>query len=316
MRHVMSLEEANLIQPSVVTIGAFDGVHKGHQLLIAEAIEYATANQLIPVVLTFFPHPEIVLRGPQPGFYLTLPEYKAGLLGKLGVKLVVTHPFNDEIRHMRASVFVDRLLQHLNMKALWVGADFAMGYQREGNIDFLRSKSQELDFSLRVVDLMDAGGERVSSSRIRSALAEGSVEDASRLLNRLYALPGTVVEGAKRGRTIGIPTANLAVPEEQAVPARGVYAAWAIVDGDRHQSVVNIGMRPTFDGSGVQVIEAHLLDFSGDLYGKAMSLEFAARLRDEMKFTGVEALIAQIQKDIVAAKALFRHDTGKFEAVD
>jgi riboflavin kinase / FMN adenylyltransferase len=305
MRHVNTLEEANLSQPSVLMIGAFDGVHRGHQLLIGEATEFARKNQLVPVVLTFFPHPEMVLRGPKPGFYLTLPDQKAKLLGKLGVELVVTHPFNDEVRQMRAAEFADRLLRYLNMKALWVGADFAMGYQREGNIDFLRSKSQEQNFSLRVIDLMDAGGERVSSSRIREELAQGHVEEAARLLGRSYMLTGTVVEGAKRGRTIGIPTANLSVPEEQAVPARGVYAAWAVIDNDRHPAVVNIGMRPTFDGSGVQVIEAHLLDFSDDLYDKLMTLEFTTRLRDEMKFAGVDALFSQIQQDIATARILF-----------
>jgi riboflavin kinase / FMN adenylyltransferase len=305
MRHITTLEEANLTQPSVLTIGAFDGVHRGHQLLIGEAVEVAHTQGLVPVVLTFFPHPEMVIRGPQPGFYLTMPDQKASLLGDLGVELVVTHPFNDEVRHMRAAEFVDRLLRYLKMKALWVGADFAMGYQREGNIEFLRSQSQAQNFNLRVIDLMDAGGERVSSSRIRSELSEGHVEEAGRLLGRPFALPGTVVEGAKRGRTIGIPTANLSVPEEQAVPARGVYAAWALINGERHPSVVNIGMRPTFDGSGVQVIEAHLLDFSGDVYSQPMTLEFTARLRDEMKFAGVDALLAQIHQDIAQARNLF-----------
>jgi riboflavin kinase / FMN adenylyltransferase len=305
MRHVNSLEEANLLQPSVLTIGAFDGVHRGHQLLISEATEFARENHLVPVVLTFFPHPEMVLRGPKPGFYLTLPDQKAELLGNLGVELVVTHPFNDEVRHMRAAEFVNRLLRYLNMKALWVGADFAMGYQREGNIDFLRSKAQGHSFSLRVIDLMDAGGERVSSSRIREELVQGHVEEAARLLGRPYGLSGTVVEGAKRGRTIGIPTANLSVPDEQAAPARGVYAAWVIVNNSRHPAVVNIGMRPTFDGSGVQVVEAHLLDFTGDIYDQTLTLEFTARLRDEMKFAGVDALLAQIQHDIASARTLF-----------
>jgi riboflavin kinase / FMN adenylyltransferase len=305
MRHVYSLDEANLSAPSVVAIGAFDGVHRGHQKLIREMIEYAQSTGLVPVVLTFFPHPEIVLRGPKPGFYLSLPETQAQLLGKLGVELVVSHPFNDEVRHIRAAEFVRRLLDSLKMKALWVGADFAMGYQREGNIPFLQQQAEEYDFKLRVVDLMDAGGERVSSSRIREALAAGDVEEAARLLGHPYALHGEVVEGAKRGRSIGIPTANLAPSEDQAVPAKGVYAAWTVIDGERHPSVVNIGVRPTFDGAGKLSIESHVLDFSADLYGKIIILEFIARLRDEMKFAGVDALIAQIHSDVERARELF-----------
>lgn len=305
MRHVSSLEEAQLTQPSVIAIGAFDGVHRGHQMLISEMIEYAHQNGLVPIVLTFYPHPEMVLRGPQPGFYLMNPDAKAEMLGRLGVEVVVTHAFNDQVRQMRAADFVRRLLDHLKMKALWVGADFAMGYQREGNIAFLQTQAQKYDFNLRVVDLMDAGGERVSSSRVRDVLAQGDVQEATRLLGHPYALKGQVVEGAKRGRTIGVPTANLAVSEEYAVPARGVYAAWAVAGGERNPSVVNIGVRPTFDGTPVQTIEAHILDYSGDLYGHDLTLEFISRLRDEMKFSGIEALIAQIHSDIEAARPLF-----------
>jgi len=305
MQHVYSLDDADLQHASVVTIGSFDGVHRGHQLLIKEVVDYAHEHELTPVVLTFFPHPQMVLRGPQPGFYLTMPDTKAKLLADLGVEVVVTHPFNNYVQHIRAVEFVERLIQYLKMKALWVGADFAMGYQREGNVEFLQKQSLERGFSLRVVDLMDAGGERVSSTRIREALATGDIDEATRLLGHPFTLSGMVVEGAKRGRTIGVPTANLAIPEEQAIPARGVYTAWAIVGSERHPSVVNIGYRPTFDGNNTLTVEAHLLDYAGDLYSQKMSLEFLSRLRDELKFSGVDALVAQIQTDIQQARSLF-----------
>lgn len=304
MQHITSLREAALTRPSVVTIGAFDGVHRGHQYLIRQLIEHAQASGQVPVVLTFYPHPEMVLRGFQPGYYLTLPDAKAALLGELGVEIVVTQPFNDEVRHVRAAQFVDDLLAYLKMASLWVGADFAMGYQREGNVEFLARQGQQRGFEVRVIDLMDAGGERVSSSRIRQVLADGQVAKAAHLLGRPYSLPGNVVEGAKRGRTIGIPTANLAIPVEQVIPRRGVYAAFADVKGQRYQAVVNIGLRPTFDGAGSLTVEAHLLDFSGDVYGELLTLHFIERLRDEQKFDGIDALIAQIHHDIQQGRSI------------
>jgi riboflavin kinase/FMN adenylyltransferase len=306
MQHYRSLEEVTVNQQTVVSIGAFDGVHRGHQSLIEQVITYSSEHNQIPAVLTFYPHPEMVLRGFRPGFYLTMPDAKASLLGQLGVQLVISHPFDDHVRHMRAAEFVDRLIKYLHVGSLWIGPDFAMGYQREGTVEFLRGESIRRKFDLRVVDLMDAGGERVSSTRIRNALAMGGVGEAARLLGRLYSLPGLVVRGAGRGRTIGIPTANLAVQEEQAIPAQGVYAAWAYTYGQRNEAVVNIGHRPTFDGAGSkQTVEAHLLNYSGDLYDETIHLDFLTRLRDEKKFDGVDALVAQIQVDIESGRKAF-----------
>ena len=305
MRHVRSLEEVNLSQPSVVTIGVFDGVHRGHQHLIRHLLDHARAAGRVAVVLTFYPYPEMVIRGFQPGYYLTLPDEKARLLGELGVDLVVTHPFNEEVRQIRAADFVRRLLNHLKMQSLWVGPDFALGYKREGDVAFLREQGRLHGFEVRVVDMMEADGERVSSSRVREALRRGDVAEAARLLGRPHRVPGRVVEGARRGHTIGIPTANLSFPREQAIPARGVYAGWALVDGQRVPAVINVGLRPTFDGSQTAIIvEAHLLDFSGDLYGREMALDFVARLRDEQKFNSVEELVAQVQEDIRRGRVL------------
>lgn len=304
MRHIRSLQAANLDRPAAVTIGAFDGVHRGHQSLISQFVESAASSGLTPVVLTFHPLPRLVIGGFEPGFYLTLPDDRAALLGELGVELVITHPFNDEVRHIRAAAFVDSLRESLDMRALWVGADFAMGYQREGNVSFLQAEGAQKGFEVRVVDLMDAGDERVSSSRVRAALAAGDVEEADRLLGRPHFVRGEVVFGDRRGSTIGIPTANLAIPVEMAIPARGVYAGWAGVEEALHPAVVNIGLRPTFDGAAASTVEAHLLDFSADLYGQKLTLHFTARLRDEQKFSGVEALVRQIEADIRQAREL------------
>jgi riboflavin kinase/FMN adenylyltransferase len=309
MQHITSLRDADLSKPSVVTIGAFDGVHRGHQYLVAQLCQHAGAAGHVPVVLTFHPHPELILRGFRPGFYLTLPQDRARLLGELGVELVVTHPFDDEVRLVRAAEFVDRLLKHLKMASLWIGPDFALGYRREGDVAFLREQGRAKGFDLRVVDLMDAGGERVSSSRVRAALRAGDVAEAARLLGRPYRLPGRVVAGAKRGRAIGFPTANLSLRPEQATPSRGVYAGWASLDGRRLPAVINIGMRPTFDGTTDLTVEAHLLDFSADIYDREIALYFVDRLRDELKFDGVEALYTQIQQDIARARRIL-HDAA------
>lgn len=304
MQHIHSLAEAQFVRPSVVTIGVFDGVHRGHQYLIQQLVAHAEATGQIPVVLTFYPHPQMVIRGFEPGFYLTLPDDRARLLGELGVELIVTHPFDDEVRHIRAADFVDRLREHLNMASLWVGEDFAMGYQREGNVAFLAEQGRQKGFELRVVDLMDAGDEHVSSTRIRNLLTAGDVRETARLLGRPHFVTGRVVEGARRGRTIGIPTANLDVPAELAVPARGVYAGWMTVDQAEYPAVTNVGLRPTFEGEATPTVEAHLLDFSGNLYGEHVRLNFVERLREEKKFDGVEALVAQIQEDIQRGRKL------------
>jgi riboflavin kinase/FMN adenylyltransferase len=256
-------------------------------------------------VLTFYPHPAAVLHGQSEGAYLTLPQQKAEILISLGVELVVVHPFDDEVRHVRAADFVDSLLSNLNMVELWVGEDFALGYQREGNVPFLQAQAAAKGFTLRVVDFYaDVAGERVSSTSVRRALATGDVDVAARLMGRTYRLMGTVVAGAKRGRTIGIPTANLLPPMELAVPQRGVYAAWVSVAGGSHQAVVNIGLRPTFDGPPGLMIEAHLLDYSGDLYDQQIGIDFVKRLRDERRFEGVAQLVEQIHSDIAQARRL------------
>jgi riboflavin kinase/FMN adenylyltransferase len=305
VQHIRSLDAAELSRPSLVTIGVFDGVHKGHQHLIRQMVPYARSHDLLAVALTFYPYPAMVIGGFQPGYYLTLPDAKARYLGELGIDLVVTHPFDDQVRHIRAADFVQALITHLHMQALWVGADFAMGYQREGNVAFLQEQARRRGFELRVVDLMDAGGERISSSRVRAELQKGDMKEVARLLGRPYRLTGTVVEGAKRGRSIGIPTANLSIPEEQAVPPRGVYAGFAYVDGTRWPAVANIGHRPTFDGQQSRiVVEAHLLDFAADIYGQELELEFIARLRDEQAFASVADLLAQIRRDIASARTL------------
>jgi riboflavin kinase/FMN adenylyltransferase len=256
------------------------------------------------VVLTFFPHPDVVLRGELGRYYLTTPEYRAQLLLDLGVDAVITHPFNEATRQQRAQEFVSQLLEHIKMVGLWVGEDFALGYKREGNIEFLRQQGQVFGFEVTTLNLvgLDQAQIPVSSSRIRQLLRNGDVANAQQLLNRPYSVSGRIVTGFQRGRMIGFPTANIDVWEQQLIPQYGVYSGWASFEGERHMAVTNVGIRPTFDGEGI-TIEAHLLDFDRDIYGVEMHLTMEQFLRAEMKFSGIDALKEQLARDVEASRA-------------
>ena len=301
MTHIQNLANAQLQQPSIVTIGVFDGVHKGHQFLIKRLVSQAHESGRLAVVLTFFPHPDIVLRGLQGRYYLTSPDQRAQLLIGLGVDYVITQTFDDSVRQIRAADFVDLLIDHLRLDRLCVGADFAMGYKREGNVDFLREQGENKGFSLEVVDLVSNGDEVVSSTSIREALEAGNVEQAQAWLGHPYALAGEVVHGEQRGRKIGFPTANIDVWAEQVIPGNGVYAGWATLGDERFMAVTNVGVRPTFSGQGITV-ESHLLDFNRDIYGQQLAVTFESRLRPEQRFSGIDALVAQIGLDVNAAR--------------
>jgi riboflavin kinase/FMN adenylyltransferase len=302
MEHFYHLAQAQLERPSLVTIGVFDGVHKGHQHLIRQLVNEAHTHQRQAVVLTFFPHPDVVLRGLEGRYYLTTPEQKAELLMALGVDCVVTHPFDDNVRQMRAADFVDELLSHLKMESLWVGADFAMGYKREGNVPFLKEQGAQKGFTVHEIDLMAAEGTAISSTAIRQALQEGHVEQAKAWLGRGYSVRGEVVHGEGRGRQIGYPTANMAVWKEQVIPANGVYAGWAYLNGERFMAATSVGLNPTFEGGKQVSVEPYLLDFDRDIYGQQLEITFETWLRPEEKFTSIEALIEQIGRDVEAGR--------------
>lgn len=301
MRHLRNLADARLETESVVTIGVFDGVHRGHQALASELVQRARHTGRIAVVVTFFPHPDKVLDQTEEHYYLTPPDERANLLLDLGVDLVITHPFDETTRQLRAIDFVTLLVKRLRLRELRVGAEFALGFQREGDIAFLRAQGRQRGFHVATVAPVTANGERIQSADLRQLVRLGDMPGAAALLGRNYSLAGEVVMGEQRGRTIGFPTANLAVWREQIVPARGVYAAWALVNGARHMAAANIGVRPTFAGESLSV-EAHLLDFRSDLYGARLRLAFVERLRMEQKFAGVDELTAQIRADVVAAR--------------
>lgn len=305
MQHVYQLSDARLAGPGMVAIGMFDGVHRGHQHLLTQLVEAAHLNASVPVVLSFFPHPDVVMGRATGRYYLMTPDERAALLGELGIEWVITYPFDEEVRQIRAADFVDRLVRHLNLRELWVGADFALGYQREGNVPFLKAQGVAKGFAVRAVDLItsDENGQVISSNAIRAALTQGAVEQVARWLGRPYRVRGEVVHGDQRGQTIGFPTANMAVWEEQVLPLNGVYAGWVHLDDETHMAVANVGRRPTFDGRTVTV-EAHLLDFDRDIYGKVIAFDFIAHLRPELRFSGANALVQQIKRDVVQGRAI------------
>lgn len=289
-----------------VTIGVFDGVHRGHQRLIAGMVESARSADGVAIALTFDPHPAVALGHAAPLPLLTTAEERAGLLSALGLDVLVVLPFTLTTAHTRAADFIGALIRHLCLIELWGGPDFAFGYRREGNVPFLRRLGAERGFAVRVVEPLAWEGAPVSSSRVRAALHAGDVRQAAGCLGRPYHLAGTVVHGDGRGRGIGVPTANISPSPGRLVPASGIYACLAHTERlETHLAVVNIGTCPTFardaDGQALTV-EAHLLDFDAALYGQTLALDFTARLRDERAFSSADALVAQIHKDIAQAR--------------
>jgi len=238
-------------------------------------------------------------------YYLTTPDQRAEALGRLGIEWVISHPFDDRVRQIRAADFVDQLLEHLNLRELWVGRDFALGYKREGNVDFLREQGATKGFKLEAIELVtnDDSGTTINSSGVRAALEAGDIELANRWLGRPYRLSGTVVHGDGRGRTIGFPTANIDVWEEQVLPQNGVYAGWAHLNGETFMAAANVGNRPTFDGKIVRA-EAHILDFDRDIYGETLDFDVIVRLRPEVKYNSIEALIEQMERDVEETRAV------------
>jgi len=299
------------LAPSFITMGSFDGVHLGHARLIQAMVQEARSAAAPAIVITFFPHPSVVLRGRQPALYITTVEEKAELLHQQGVDHVISLRFDQELAAVTATDFLQRMLTDLRMRQLFIGEDFALGHGREGNRHFLEQHSAQAGFEVRVVAPLQIDGEVVSSTRVREALRAGDVARARRYLGRPFVIPGQVMRGAGRGRKLGIPTANLAVWEERAYPGGGVYACWADVSGGRYQAVANIGFRPTFEEATPRpIIEAHLLEFAGDLYDQEMRLVFIERLRDERRFEGPEALREQIARDIRRARSMLSAEEG------
>jgi riboflavin kinase/FMN adenylyltransferase len=293
----------------LLTIGVFDGVHLGHRHLIAKLNELARKQGYASGVITFSQHPQEVLSPKTRLPSLTRLEQRIALLEDEGVDIVIPIPFTPQLANLSPKQFLSLLKEYLQMKGLVVGPDFALGKGRQGDIDTLRKLGQEMGFSLTVVPPMAVDGETASSTAIRKALAEGNIKRVQKLLGRPFRLQGRVVSGDRRGTKLGFPTANLEVEPGQALPASGVYACRAYINGQSYPAMTNIGTRPTF-GSGPRLIEVYLLDYNGDLYGQELIIDIIERLRNEKKFDTPEQLRKQIAEDVKQGKAMLKTRGG------
>jgi riboflavin kinase/FMN adenylyltransferase len=310
LRGIQTLNRA--LPHVVLTIGNFDGVHLGHQTIVKLAVEKARARGGTAVAYTFRPHPQIALRPEAESTTPLLSTYdeKLELLGALGIDVIVEEPFSREFSTTTPEqFFTDVVLRRLSAEEVVVGYDFAFGKGRSGHLEQLGKWCKDAGIQLTVVQPQKQGSDVVSSSRIRQYLMSGEVDSAARLLGREFFYRGVVVRGEGRGRKIGFPTANLKLENKIALPY-GVYATWAIRGSERLASVTNVGVRPTFVGAGASelpaLIETYVLDRDFDLYGSTLEVRFVRRLRAEQKFPGIDALKAQIGRDVEQARALLR----------
>ncbi|HEY2174707.1 MAG TPA: bifunctional riboflavin kinase/FAD synthetase [Mycobacteriales bacterium] len=290
----------------VVTIGVFDGVHRGHQQIIGRAVARARDTGLPSVVITFDPHPSEVVR---PGSHpprLTSRARRAELFEQLGVDVMCVLPFTVEFSRLQPAEFVHQVLvEHLHAAAVVVGENFRFGHKASGDVSTLRALGASFGFATEAVPLITDDDMAFSSTYVRSCIDAGDVAAAARALGRDHRIEGIVVRGAGRGRKLGYPTANLRLEQYTAVPADGVYAGWVILDGRRLKAAISVGTNPTFEGR-VRTVEPHILDFDEDIYGEPMAVEFTARLRPMERFDRVDDLIAAIDRDVAATRTILR----------
>ncbi len=293
-----------------LSIGVFDGVHRGHEALVRTMLDEGRARGLSGGIITFHPSPVTVLRPDVELSYLESLEQRVELLGQLGVDFVSVVQFTSELAQVSAADFVRILAEDANMRLLVVGEDFALGRGREGSAERLAEIGEDARFEVVTVPLLAEDGDRVSSTRVREALAAGEMSEVHRLLGRSYTVRGPVLHGDERGRTIGFPTLNIGVSPDRALPPDGVYVTRATLqDGREFHACTSVGTQPTFDGKA-RLVETYLLDFEGDLYGTVVSAALLERLRDVRKFDGVDQLVAQIHRDVEATRAFFADQGG------
>ncbi len=293
------LSHLSLTRDSAVSIGMFDGVHRGHRHLIDRLVQEARRSGLLAGVVTFRNHPLSVLKpDADPIRLLTDVGERERLLEQLGVDFVVPVTFDHALAQLSSRAFLARLHTSLRMRHMVVGPDFAMGRNRDGTLNTLPVIGQEIGFGFASIELMTDSGGAVKSTKIRQHVAKGDVSGAAALLGRNFSISGVVGRGQMRGRQLGFPTANLEVPSELVTPADGIYAAWAHTSTGTYRAATSIGLRPTFDDGTHRTIEAYLLDFSADLYEQPIRLEFVRRLRDEEKYDTIEELLRQIELDV------------------
>ncbi|HEV3310991.1 MAG TPA: bifunctional riboflavin kinase/FAD synthetase [Chloroflexota bacterium] len=286
-----------------ITVGSFDGVHRGHQFLIRSMVDHARSARLESVVITFDPLPFEVLDPDAPAARLTELDEKLTLLEQLGVDRTAVVRFTNDVAAIPAEEFVLWICRTNKAQEIWAGADFAFGHRREGTVDLLEELGPELGFEATILPRVEFDGGRMASSVIRSMLGGGEVREAAVLLGRLPAVAGTIVHGAGRGQDLGYPTANLVIALHTLVPKTGIYAGFAVLGKERLPAAVSIGYNPTF-GANPLSVEAYILDFDRDIFGERLRIEFVDRLRDELYFDSVDALVVQIGEDVSKVRSI------------
>lgn len=294
MRTVADLAELERGRPAVLTIGAFDGVHRGHQFLIRQTVDRARRLDYETVVIAFDPRPEVLFR--PDSLQLTDGGAKARVISALGVDALVMVPFTRAFSEVPAGQFLLSILEHVNLAEMWVGADFAFGHKRGGNVEMLIRSGQQSGFAVHVVPRQPLDGTAISSTLVRDLVAGGNVARAASFLGYWHGWEGLVVHGDRRGRELGFPTANLQPPLYQIIPASGIYAGYVRFDGQKLPAAISIGTNVHFHGTALKV-EAHILDWDGDIYDRVIGIEFVDRVREERKFESLEALIEEMKHD-------------------
>src|SRR5437763_5668151 len=305
MRLFHGTDNADIARPTVLTLGVFDGLHIGHQLIMKTVVERSRAAGAAPTVITFEPHPRAVLHPESAPPLLQTFDQKIEALGVLGIEQTIVIHFDKVFARIRAEDFLrDVLVDRLHAREVYLGRGFAFGHNREGNIELLRRVSKELGFFADEVAEVRLRSQRVSSSKVRALLAEGKVNLARRLLGRPYGVEGPVERGAERGALLGFPTANLH-PRNRVIPRNGVYVTGTLIEGQWRRSVTNVGVRPTFGDATEPSVETFVMNWDGDLYGDVVRVRFLYRLRDERKFSSIEQLKSQILRDVERANSYF-----------
>jgi len=311
MRLFHGTDNADIQRPTVLTLGVFDGLHLGHQLIMRTVVERARQTGAIPTVITFDPHPRAVLHPESAPPLLQTLDQKVEGFGVLGIEQTIVIRFDQEFSQIRAEDFLsDVVKDRLHAKEVYLGCGFAFGHDREGNIELLKRVSAKLGFLADEVPEVQFRNQRVSSSKVRRLLLEGRVNLARRLLGRPYGVEGRVEHGAERGKTLGFPTANLH-PHNRVIPRNGVYVTGTLIDGQWRRSITNVGVRPTFTADTEPSVETFVLNWAGDLYGDVVRVRFLRRLRDERKFGSLEELKAQIGRDLLRAESYFERSGSR-----
>ena len=303
MREITDITTFTTQQPTVLTIGTFDGVHLGHQKIVERVVTTARQEGLLATVFTFFPHPRMVVQHDKGLKLIHTLEEKKQLLQQLGVDLLVVQPFNEAFAQLSAEEFVSTILvQRLNVKKVIIGYDHRFGRNRTANIDDMRLFGEKYGFAVEEISVQEVDEVSVSSTKIREALNKGDVTTAEHYLGTPYSLTGTVVHGLKLGRTLGYPTANIQVTEDyKLIPKDGVYAVYSYIGSRKVYGMMSIGKNPTIEGKGAS-IEVYFFDFNGNLYDQKLTIEFVQYLREEQKFATIDLLKKQLQDDETAAR--------------